>query len=126
VSDSGSIVVGWLGKLVALFAVLGVLAYDGAALMVSNFGAADDANTAASAAADEYRARGDIRTAYAAATKAVEGKGDTVEVKTFTITSDGRVTLTVDRHPTTLWVHRIGPLKKYALVRQSGTGAPAA
>ena len=124
-SDSGSIVVGWLGRLVVLFVVLGVVAYDGFSVMVANFGAADDATVAASAAADEYKARSDIRAAYAAATRAVEGKGDTIETKTFSIASDGKVTLTIDRHPSTLWLHRVGPLKKWTQVRQSGTGAPA-
>jgi len=126
VSDSGSIVVGWLGRLVVLFAVLGLIAYDGFAIMVANFGAADDATVAASAAADDYRLHSDVRAAYDAASRAVEGKGDTVETTTFQIASDGRVTLTIDRHPTTLWVHRVGPLKKWTQVRQSGTGAPAA
>jgi hypothetical protein len=126
VSDQGSIVVGWLGRLVVLFGVLGAVAYDGFSVMVANFGAADDATVAASAAADEYKTHGDIRAAYDAANKAVSGKGDTIEVKTFSIASDGKVTLTIDRHPSTLWIHRVGPLKKWTQVHQSGTGAPPA
>jgi hypothetical protein len=124
VSDNGSIVVGWLTRLVALFAVLGVLAYDGAILVVSNFGAADDATTAAGAAADTYQATRNIQTAYDAAVKAVPSK-DVVETKTFTVDpTNGSVTLTIDRSPTTLWMHRIGALKKWTLVHQSGTGSP--
>jgi hypothetical protein len=125
VSDSGSIVVGWLGRLVVLFAALGLVAYDGFSIMVANFGAADDATVAASAAADEYRLHSDVRAAYDAATRAVAGKGDTVETKTFQIAADGRVTLTIDRRPSTLWVHRVGPLKKRTQVNPRGTGAPA-
>jgi hypothetical protein len=125
VSDSGSIVVGWLTRLVVLFAVLGVVAFDGFTLMVSNFGAADDAGVAASAAADSFHAKSDVQLAYNAAVAAVAGKGDTVETKSFQVDQSGKVTLTVDRTPTTLWMHRIGPLKKWTLIHQSGDGTPA-
>jgi hypothetical protein len=126
VSDSGSIVVGWLARLVILFAVLGFLAYDGFTVMVSNFAASDDAGVAASAAADAFKSTNDVRAAYDAAVKAVEDKkGDVVETKTFQIDQAGKVTLTIDRTPTTFWMHRVGPLKKWTLVHQSGTGTPA-
>ena len=124
-SDSGSIVIGWLARLVILFAVLGFLAYDGVMLMVSNFAAADDAGVAASAAADTFHATNDVRAAYDSAVKAVDGKGDTVEQKTFQIDQAGKVSLIIDRSPTTLWLHRVGPLKKWTLVRQNGAGTPA-
>ena len=117
--------IGWLARLVILFAVLGFLAYDGFTLMVSNFGASDDAGVAASAAADAYKGTNDVRAAYDAAVKALDGKPDTVETKTFSIDPSGKVTLTVDRSPTTFWVHHVGPLKKWTLVRQSGSGTPA-
>jgi hypothetical protein len=122
VGDSGSIVVGWLTRLVALFAVLGFLAYDGVMLVTANFGASDDAGVAASAAADSYAVTKDVRAAYAAAVKAVADKDDVVETKTFQIDTTGKVTLTVDRSPSTLWMHRVGPLKKWTLVHQSGSG----
>ena len=123
-SDSGSIVIGWLARLVILFAVVGFLAYDGVMLVVANFGASDDASTAAGAAADAYKSTGNIQSAYNAAVQAVAGKGDTVETKTFSIDASGKVTLTIDRTPTTLWMHRIGPLKKWTLVHESGSGIP--
>ncbi|MDP9183915.1 MAG: hypothetical protein M3P04_14210 [Actinomycetota bacterium] len=123
-SDSGSIVVGWLGRLVVLFAVLGLLAYDGFTVMVSSFGAADDAGVAASAAADSYKAKGDIQLAYDSAVQAVAGKGDTIDTKTFQVDQVGKVSLSIDRTPTTLWMHRIGPLKKWTHIHQSGTGTP--
>jgi len=124
VGDSGSIVVGWLTRLVVLFAVLGLLAFDGFKVVVANFGASDDAGVAAGAAADTYASTKDIRAAYSAAVQAVAGKDDVVETKTFTVDSTGGVTLTIDRTPTTLWLHRVGPLKKWTVVRQSGTGRP--
>ena len=116
--------IGWLARLVILFAVLGFVAFDGFTLMVANFGASDDATTAANAAADNFQQSKDVRAAYQAAVQSLEGKHDTVETKDFSIDPAGKVTLTVDRSPMTFWVHRVGPLKKYTLVRQTGSGTP--
>jgi hypothetical protein len=124
VSDSGSIVIGWLTRLVALFALLGFLAYDGFMVVQANVGASDDASTAARAAADAFAGTKNVQTAYNAAANAVAEKHDVVETKNFSIDSTGTVTLTVDRTATTLWMHRLGPLKKWTEVRQTGSGTP--
>lgn len=122
--DSGSIVVGWLAKLALVLAVLGVLAYDGLAVVIANFHAADRAGAAASEAADELRrTRGDVQRAYDAATRVVDA-GDTIETETFTVRGEGIVDLYVYREAKTLWLHRIGPLEKWTHARQSGTGSP--
>lgn len=123
-SDSGSIVVGWLARLVMLFGVLGLLAFDGFTVIVATFGASDDATVAASAAADAYKTTKNVQSAYDAAVNALGGKPDTVETKTFSVAPDGAVTLTVDRSPLTLWMHRIGPTRGWTHVSQSGTGKP--
>ena len=117
--------IGWLARLVILFAVLGFLAFDGFTLMVANFGASDDAGVAASAAADTFAQTKDVRSAYDSAVKALGDKPDKIETESFSIAPSGKVTLTVDRSPMTFWVHKVGPLKKWTLVRQSGTGSPA-
>lgn len=117
---------GWLGKLVALFALLGVLAFDGVNVMVATFGAADDATTAARAAADSFEQSRDVQAAYDAAVSSLADKpGDVVENTTFQVGADGSVTLIVVRQPRTLWMHRIGPLKGMAEVRQTGLASPA-
>ena len=124
-SDSGSIVLGWLTKLVVLFAVLGVLAFDGVQLVVAHFGAADDATTAANAAADAFKQTHDVQKAYNAAVVALTNDKDSVETKTFSIAADGTVTLTVDRTPTTLWMHRFGAFKSWVAIHESGSASPA-
>jgi hypothetical protein len=124
VRDSGSIVVGWLAKLALVLGLLGLLAYDGLVVVIANFHAADRANAAASEAADEIkRTRGDVQRAYDAATRVVD-PGDTIETETFTVRRDGVVDLYVDREAKTLWLHHIGPLKKWTHARQSGVGSP--
>jgi hypothetical protein len=124
VSDSGSIVVGWLARLVVVFSVLGFFAFDGFTVVVANFGASDDATTAASAAADAFHTSNNVQDAYDAAVKALDGKADVVETKTFSVAADGTVTLTIDRNPMTLWMHRLGVTRSFTHVRQSGTGKP--
>ena len=120
-SDSGTIVLGWLTRLVAGFALVGFLAFDGITLVVANVQAADDAGSAASAAADSYQTTHDQRTALQAARAAVPA---TDVIEKLAVAPTGAVTLTVDRSPTTLWMHRIGALRKWTVVRQAGTGSP--
>ncbi|MGB8652163.1 MAG: hypothetical protein WCD35_16045 [Mycobacteriales bacterium] len=122
--DSGSIVLGWLTKLAASLALVGLLAFDGIALVTTNFTAADQATTAASAAADAYKSTHDVQQAYNAATAAVAADGDTIETKTFRVDPDGHITLVLHRTATTLWMHRIGALKKYTEITQTGEGTP--
>lgn len=123
--DSGSIVLGWLTRLTAVVALFGLLAFDGIALVKTNFSTADHASTAARAAADAYRATRDPQAAYAAAQEAVP-TGEVVDAKTFSIRpADGVVTLELKAEAVTLWMHYLGPLKRYTAVTQSATGAPA-
>jgi hypothetical protein len=125
VRDSGSIVVGWLGKVALVLGLLGLLAYDGFAVVVANFNAADHAATAAHEAADSLSRTGNVQTAYDAAVAVVDGS-DKVEANTFSVDDQGRVTVFVEREAKTLWLQRVGPLKKWTQARQSGTGAPGA
>src|SRR5438552_3888444 len=54
--DRGDIVLGWLTKLIVVLGVLGLLGFDAISLVQSRFQASDRATTAASAAADSYKA----------------------------------------------------------------------
>jgi hypothetical protein len=125
VRDSGSIVVGWLGKLALVLGLVGLLAYDGFAVVVANFNAADHAALAAHEAADSLSRTGNVQTAYDAAVAVVDSR-EKVEDTTFSVDEQGRVTVYVERDAKTLWLQRIGPLKKWTHARQSGTGAPGA
>jgi hypothetical protein len=122
--DSGSIVLGWLLKLAVSLAVLGFGAFDGIALVTADVQATDHAATAASAAADSFRATQDRDTAYKAAVDAVAGEGDTIADKDFSVEPDGTVHLKLHREASTLWLHRVGPLKDYADVTGEAEGTP--
>jgi len=123
--DSGSIVLGWLTKLALTIGLVGLLAFDGVGLVTARFNAADHANAAASVAADNFHSTHNVQAAYDAAVASVAGDHETIEAKTFHANAaDGKVTLTLHRKARTLWMQRIGVLKKYLDISESGEGSP--
>jgi hypothetical protein len=122
-ADEGSIVLGWLTKLVVGIALLGFLVFDGIALLTASLNAADHANTLASNAADSFAQNHNLQAVCDTAAATGLKNGDTVT--NCQATANGHVTLTVHRTATTLWMHRIGFLKKYTEVSGEGEGAPA-
>ncbi len=91
-SDHGYFSVGWLGKLVVTFVILGVIAIDGITLAMGHLRIDDGATQAATAAANAYGTKHDQAAAMAAAVLAA--KTDDVTV-TNLVFSDGNVTATV-------------------------------
>ncbi|MDQ1696487.1 MAG: hypothetical protein QOJ03_1840 [Frankiaceae bacterium] len=124
--DRGSIVVGWLTKLVAVLAVLGVMLFDALSVTAAHLGAEDDASQAATAAQADYRTSHNVQTAYNAAVDSLSSDAETIPSQTFSIDSTGTVRLVLERTTKTLIVHRIGPLKKYSTVTASGEASPIA
>jgi hypothetical protein len=122
--DRGDVVLGWLTKLVVILGLLGLVAFDGISLAQARFQAADHATTAASAAADDYKANHDLQKAYNAAFATVSGN-DTIETKSFQVATDGTVTLRLHHEATTLILNHIGPLKHWADAVETGEGRPA-
>lgn len=122
--DSGLIVLGWITKLVLTMAVLGLVVFDGFSLVAAKFSAADRATTYASAAADTYAHLKDIDKTYAAIVAQASENGDTVDIKTFTVAPNGQATLTISHTAKTIWLDKVGFLKKYATVTETGTGTP--
>ena len=114
--DSGSIVLGWLSKIVIAIAIVGVALFDSLSLAAAHLGAADDASTAAEAASASYRTSHDVDVAYQAALETLPSAAESLPPRQFVVRADGTVDLVLLRTTTTLLVHRIGPLKKYAVV----------
>ncbi len=123
--DRGDIILGWLTKLTLVLAVLGVLGYDGVSLGVAQFAVADDASTAARAAANAYRGAPDAQAAYDAAYAEVAESGETIDAATFRVAADGNVTLTVHRPVATLLVHRVPPLRSWTTASSTASAVPS-
>ena len=123
--DRGDIVLGWLTKLVATLAVLGVIGFDLIALGSARFQAEDHAQAAVRAAHDAYRSSPDVQAAYDAALAEVVEHGDTIDPQTFTVATDGTVTLTLHRTAPTMLVEKIAPLREWAEVQRTVSATPA-
>ena len=124
--DTGGIVVGWLAKLVALFAVLGVLVFDGASLGVAELGVTDQAAGASRAASAELVAGGTPQNAYDAAVGTIDMSADDVDVPAtgFAVAADRSVTVTVVRTVSTLVLHRIPGSDRWLTVDAVSTAGP--
>lgn len=112
--DRGDIVLGWLTKVVAVLAVLGVLGFDAISLGAARFQAEDHAQLAARAAAESYRTGKDLQAAYDAAVAEIVEYGDSIDPQTFTVAPDGTVTLTLLRVAPTMVIEKIGPARDWA------------
>ena len=107
--DTGDIVVGWLVKLVASLAVVGVLVFDGVSLAVAHLDVIDQAADASRIASAEVVAGHSAQDAYDAAwTEVVSGHtGVDMPVGAFAAAPDGTVTVTVRRSVPTLVLQHV-------------------
>jgi hypothetical protein len=124
--DSGSLVVGWLVKIAASLALFAVIAFDTISIGAAHVTGQDDADSAAFAAADNWRDTHNVQQAFNAAQEAADSKNETVLTNNFSIDRDGTVHLLLRRTATTLISFRIGPLKKYTVVVIKGESGPPA
>jgi hypothetical protein len=120
--DRGDIVLGWLTKLVATLAVLGVIGFDAISLVSTRFQAEDHAQTATRTASETYRSSQSLQAAYDAAVAEVAVHGDTIDPTSFTVGTDGAVTLTLRRTASTMLVEKVGPLRDWTRVETTVTG----
>lgn len=123
--DAGEIVLGWLTKVTVVLATLGVLSYDGIALVTTHVSVDDHAQTIASKAADDVVSTRSIDVAYRSAATEAEASGDTLAPADFVVDPDGTVHVTLEREATSVWMVHISPLKRFLTVRATRTGKPA-
>ena len=122
--DNGSIVLGWLTKLIVAISFVGVALFDSLSIGAAHLGASDDANTAAETAAATYRTSHSVQAAYEAAVQSLPTDSESIAPQQFIVEPDGSVNLVLRRTTTTLVAHRVGPLKKYAVVVVHATAVP--
>lgn len=121
--DTGGIVVGWLVRLVAVFAVVGVLVFDGVSWGVAGLAVTDSAAAASREASTVLAGGGTPQQAYDAALDAVtsDGATDEVPVESFRLTPEGSVTLTVRRTTPTLVLHHLPGSARWLLAESTAT-----
>jgi hypothetical protein len=122
-SDAGSIVVGWLAKVSLVLVLFGVSAFDAISVGSAHLTTSDDANSAASAAAADFQTSHNVQSALAAAQDAITNPNEQIVAGSLSIDPRGSATVSVQRKVTTLVMYRIGPLKKYTVIKVRGEAA---
>lgn len=122
--DAGGIVVGWLLRISAVLAVIGLIAFDGISIVTVRFALEDDGNQAARSASDTWERTHDIRAALASAQQtAAESNAANVVVPTsLRIDPDGTAHLTIKREASTIVAVHIPPLRRYCDLTTQGQG----
>jgi hypothetical protein len=123
-TDAGSIVVGWLVKVALVLTIFGISAFDAVAVGSAHLTTTDDANSAASAAAADFQSTRNVASATSAAADAITNPSEEIVPGSLVIAPDGSVTVSVQRKITTAVMYRIGPLKKYTVIRVKGEATP--
>lgn len=118
--EHGGIVIGWLLRVIVSIALFGVLVFEAGAVIVANVDADSAARNAALEAVHTY----DDAKNYKAAKKDAEevAKQEGAVVVAFDANTDGvggqaRVTVTVEKQAATLFIHKIGFLKRFRSAR---------
>lgn len=123
--DAGGIVLGWLVKLAAVLLLVGLAGFDAISVGVAHLNGSDDANTAASAAAQQWQTSHNLDQTLLAAENAITNPDEQVLPQSLSVAANGTVTLSLRRKTTTLLMYRIGPLKKYTVIIAKGEASPA-
>lgn len=119
-SQRGDIIVGWLTRLVAVFALIGIAGYDAISLTVAKTTVTDHASLAALDAAEAWAQTRDLRQTYAAAEATAVRGGDTVVANSLVVDADGTVHVQLCRTATTLVLQRADRTNKWT--KQCGSG----
>jgi hypothetical protein len=116
-------VTSWFTRLIVIFAVIAVFAFDGISIVAAHFSASDDAQTAADAAATAYSSSGLAIPAVQAA-QATLPKGETIVPGSVHIGKTGAVRLEVRRTARSLVLHLTKATKGWAIVTETGSANP--
>jgi hypothetical protein len=114
--DAGSIVVGWLGRLVITLAILGVVAFEVLSIVVARVSIEDTGRTAADRALTTYTDSKDSYEAFLAADAYASDNGASLVKKSFSITQDG-VSFDLKKTAPTLLLFRFDATAGWAEVR---------
>lgn len=116
--ENGQIILGWLVKLLIGLTIFGVVAFEAGAVIAARVQVDGIAVDAAREAALLYGNRKSARDAEQIAREFAE-RSD-ARLVGFAVSGDKkRVTVTVEKRASTIFVHRIGGLKRYSVARST-------
>jgi hypothetical protein len=123
-NERGDILLGWITKLVVVFALAGVVLFDAMSVGTTVSSVADQGSYAARQASETWNQTKDLQKAFltASATASDSNPHNVIDPKTFRVDPDGRVHLKISRAATTLVLYRIGFLKHFGEIQQDANG----
>ncbi|MGB9376876.1 MAG: hypothetical protein WCB04_05100 [Mycobacteriales bacterium] len=124
-NDRGDVVLGWLAKVAVGLTILGIIGFDGIALLHTQFTVSDTANQAAVAASHTWQDTKDTKATFASAEAVAAEAGATVPTKGIEIAADGSVRVTLHETAHTFLLSHLGGLKSFADLTGHGTAQPA-
>jgi hypothetical protein len=114
-TDAGSIVIGWLTRIVVVMAIIGLVAFDAMAIAQGHVSASDEADEVAQDAHNTWSDTHDVDKAYATADGEVKARGDRIPKGGFTIEpKTGYVTVKVQHSVDTLLAKHFGFSRAWA------------
>jgi hypothetical protein len=119
--DDGSIVIGWMTKLVITAAIVGTLGFDGIAVGVGHLSTADDASNAAQSASQTFEVTHNLTLAFNAARGSLKPQ-ESLSSKGFAVAADGTATVTVTNTVHTLVFQRTSVSKAWTVITAHATG----
>jgi hypothetical protein len=114
--EAGSIVLGWLGRVVITLTILGVATFEVLSIVVAHVSIEDTGRTAADQALSTYQDSHNKYQAFLAADAYATDNGAELVKRTFTI-SDEAVSFDLKKTAPTLLLYRFGPTEHLAEVR---------
>lgn len=120
-SDEG-IIVNWLLRLMLILLILGLIVYEAGVVIYANIQTSEIASKAADEANFVYRDTRDRAEAEEAARFIAAQLGAEFVEEEYLLDVRARtVTVSVRREAPTLYIHRIGPLRKYTIITATET-----
>jgi hypothetical protein len=123
--DVGVLVIGALAKTLLFIAVVGLVGYDSISVATTQINVHDQAQQAAQAGHEAYRAYGTTQAAYAAALQYAREHGDTLVVASFATGPNHSVTVELRREATTFFARWVPRVKNYAVADATATSSDA-
>jgi Flp pilus assembly protein TadG len=121
--DEGGFAARFILQTILIFALLGLIAYEGGTILVASIRVHDAASTGADAGADAYYGTKNADRARGAVVEAVLESDPEARVTHIDISSDGVVTVTAVSTANTLVVSRVSFLKHFGVVHGTEAGS---
>jgi Flp pilus assembly protein TadG len=125
IADERGLIIGFVIKLVIVFAVLVVAVHDIGQVVVAQIHASNAAGAAAQAAANTYRVRHDLAVARADAVQAAGAVDTGARITNVQCTEQAVCTVVVEMTANTMVIRRVGFLKQYGEQHSTQEASPS-